>query len=105
VNAIWASDIQEDISNPYIARNKSGMFCFGEYVFYNSNNMDCKNGHLILKHPMHKYEFSSDGFEKIENGKIFIMSDAEKPVCGYLSFMDGHVSIVSNEYPTGKIIF
>jgi len=42
--------------------------------------------------------------EKIENGKIFIMSDAEKPVCGYLSFMDGHVFIESNEYPTGIII-
>ena len=43
--------------------------------------------------------------DKTENGKVFIKSGLEAPVCGYLSFMDGHVYIVSNEYPTGKIIF
>lgn len=46
--------------------------------------------------------------EKIENGKIFITKDlyTEKPIrCGYLSFLDGHVSIVSDEYPEGKVIF
>lgn len=53
-----------------------------------------------------KLIFNKEYFiEKIENGKIFIKSDAEKLVCGYLSFMDGHVSIVSNEYPTRIIIF
>ena len=46
--------------------------------------------------------------EKIENDKVFIVRDkyAEKPIkCGYLSFLDGHISIVSKEYPKGKIIF
>ena len=46
--------------------------------------------------------------EKIEDGKVFLARElySENPIkCGYLSFLDGHVSIVSNEYPTGKIIF
>ena len=46
--------------------------------------------------------------EKIEKDKVFLVSDkyAEKPIkCGYLSFLDGHISIVSKEYPKGKIIF
>ena len=46
--------------------------------------------------------------EKIEKDKVFIVRDkyAEKPIkCGYLSFLDGHISIVSKEYPKGKIIF
>ena len=46
--------------------------------------------------------------EKIEKDKVFIVKDkyAEKPIkCGYLSFLDGHISIVSKEYPKGKIIF
>lgn len=43
--------------------------------------------------------------DKIENDKVFIKSGLEAPVCGYLSFMDGHVSIVSNEYPTGKLVY
>lgn len=46
--------------------------------------------------------------EKIEKDKVFLVRDkyAEKPIkCGYLSFLDGHISIVSKEYPKGKIIF
>ena len=46
--------------------------------------------------------------EKIEDGKVFLARElySENPIkCGYLSFLDGHVSIVSDEYPAGKVIF
>ena len=46
--------------------------------------------------------------EKIEDGKVFLAKElyTENPIkCGYLSFLDGHVSIVSDEYPAGKVIF
>lgn len=46
--------------------------------------------------------------EKIEDGKVFLARElySENPIkCGYLSFLDGHISIVSKEYPKGKIIF
>jgi hypothetical protein len=56
-----------------------------------------------------KLIFNKEYFiEKIENGKIFITKDlyTEKPIrCGYLSFLDGHVLFVSDEYPEGKVIF
>lgn len=46
--------------------------------------------------------------EKIEDGKVFLARElySENPIkCGYISFMNGHVSIVSDEYPAGKVIF
>ena len=46
--------------------------------------------------------------EKIEKDKVFLVRDKyyENPIkCGYLSFLNGHISFVSKEYPKGKIIF
>lgn len=44
--------------------------------------------------------------EKIEKDKVFLTNDpVELTRSGYLSFLNGHISFVSNEYPKGKIIF
>jgi hypothetical protein len=42
-------------------------------------------------------------FDKIGNGKVFFKYDGGKSGC--LNFIGGHISIFSNDYPTGKIIF
>lgn len=60
----------------------------------------------ILREDEVKLIFNKEYFiEKIEGGKIYIKPDADKPICGYLSFFDGHVTIVSDKYPAGKVIF
>ena len=60
----------------------------------------------ILSEDEVKLIFNKEYFiEKIEGGKIYIKPDADKPVCGYLSFLDGHVTIVSDKYPAGQVIF
>ncbi len=70
VNAIWADDISDD-ANAYLARGNGGMICAGPYVFYSDNNLQpTDDGRLLLKYPVYKYEFSSDGFEKIENNGV-----------------------------------
>ena len=44
--------------------------------------------------------------EKIEKDKVFLTNDpVELTRSGYLSFLNGHISFVSKEYPKGKIIF
>lgn len=43
--------------------------------------------------------------ENVNNGKISIKQDIQDSECDYLSIINGHISIVSKEYPSGKIIF
>ena len=42
---------------------------------------------------------------KVDNNKITIQKDYQGPELGTITLSDGHITIVSNEYPTGKIIF
>ena len=42
---------------------------------------------------------------KVDNNSITIQKDYQGPELGTITLSDGHITIVSNEYPTGKIIF
>ena len=42
---------------------------------------------------------------KVDNNRITIQKDYQGPELGTITLSDGHITIVSNEYPTGKIIF
>ena len=42
---------------------------------------------------------------KVDNNSITIQKDYQGPELGTIAISDGHITIVSNEYPTGKIIF
>ena len=42
---------------------------------------------------------------KVDNNRITIQKDYQGPELGTITMSGGHITIVSNEYPTGKIIF
>ena len=42
---------------------------------------------------------------KVDNNRITIQKDYQGPELGTIIMSGGHITIVSNEYPTGKIIF
>lgn len=41
----------------------------------------------------------------VNNNKITIKKEYQGPDLGYITISDGHILIVNNDYPTGKILF
>lgn len=67
VNAVFADAVSAE-NNPYVARDAAyGMYCFGNMVVYNNDNIEHKDGKLLLKKPIYEYAIDSTGFEKVEN--------------------------------------
>lgn len=78
VNAIFASDSDE--ISAYAARNPAfGMFKLGNMVIYNNDNIEHKDGKLLLKNDLYRYELPETGFRKVQLGGNFeyIKTDAD----------------------------